>query len=324
MRTPSTPEELDAFARAGPIKPVFDREQLLKAKGVRSGGSYRAAPGDLLTLEMPTIMRAMSTSEEKPDHFRCRVGSDGYIVLPEVAPMHVAGKELGDIEELVIAAYHPAYVIHRPSVVATVSDYDTVKVSIAGAVSNPQTFELRSDERSLISLLIKGGVQIRDGAVAVNIHRPGHAEPEIHGLPVMGFSESGNFQDADLHGGEIVEIQQLNPRVFTILGLANSQGTFPYPENVEYNLMQALGFAGGVDVIPDPQSVKIYRQDANGDVVSAIVPIAPKHVKDAYRVKIKPGDVIALDHTLYTTARTVLFKVIQIQLGVRYDINDND
>ena len=113
----------------------------------------------------------------------------------------------------------------------------------------------------------------------------------------------------------VKEYEGENARVFTVIGLVEHPDAFPYPPNIQYNLMEALAFAGGLDPVADPRYVKIYRKDAYGEVISATFKIEDKSLADAYNIAIKPGDVIYVDHTLHTRANTFLSDVLTIGVG---------
>ena len=133
-------------------------------------------------------------------------------------------------------------------------------------------------------------------------------------LPVKGLNIP--FADVPLTDGDLVEVKMLNPSVFTVIGLAKTPGAFPYPPDVEYNLMQAIGFAGGVDMIADPRFVTIYRQDAKGNVVSATFRIDKKFMAESYKIKIKPGDVISIDITSRTRTNVMLNQMLRLNFGL--------
>ena len=118
---------------------------------------------------------------------------------------------------------------------------------------------------------------------------------------------------------EVVKYRRENERVFAVLGLVNKPDAFPYPPDTQYNLMEALAFAGGLDMTADPRYVKVYRQNSDGTVASATFGVDSKSVVDAYAVAIKPGDVIYVDHTLRTRVNQFLSDVLQIRVGA--DIN---
>ena len=114
---------------------------------------------------------------------------------------------------------------------------------------------------------------------------------------------------------QVEEYQGEHERVFTVMGLVNKPDAYAYPPDVQYNLMEALAFAGGLDMVADPRHVKVFRQDAEGQVLQATFGIGEKALKDAYEVAIKPGDVIYVDHTLRTRINKFLHDVFHITFG---------
>lgn len=321
----STPAELRAFEAAGPIELLPDLEKVAQAR--IPPGPYRVVPGDLLALAMPTVLQATSTAEEErwreePPPFACLVGESGTIALPEVGELPAAGRALGEIESAVIAAYYPKYVTKRPSVMARVSRYRTVQASIVGAVEKPGVYELRSDELSLIAVLMKAGGVAEDGAQAIRILRPGASgSTTTLALPVKGLNIP--FADVALTGGEIIQVERFKPRLFTVMGLVNKPGAFEYPVDQTYHVVQALAFAGGIEDTADPRYVKVYRQDVGGNIVSATFRIGGRHWAEAARIPIKPGDVVSVEHTLRTRTRKVLADIFRVNFGANatYDIN---
>lgn len=114
---------------------------------------------------------------------------------------------------------------------------------------------------------------------------------------------------------EIQKYQMESQRVFAVIGLVKSSGVFPYPADVQYTLMEALAFAGGLDMVADPRYLKIYRKDAGGELVSATFSVDNKTMIDSYATVIKPGDLVYVDHTLRTRANMFLSDVFRITIG---------
>ena len=145
---------------------------------------------------------------------------------------------------------------------------------------------------------------------------PANSETII--LPVKGLNIP--FADVALRDGDIIEVERFDPAVFTVLGPVESPGTFDYPPDIQYNLMHALAFAGGPDLVLDPRYVTIYRQDANGEIVFATFGLNRKSLAKASKIKIKPGDVISVEMTAATRARIILKEMFYIRVG--YDIDE--
>ena len=168
-------EELAVFAKAGPIKPQVDIDQLLKAK--IPAGLYRVVAGDILELQIPSVLRIVTGDSQRPldenEPYVCRVSEKGSIALPILGEMFVEGKNLAEIEKMITDAYYPKYAVNLPSVVCTISEYQSERVTVVGAVLEAGVYELRNDEMSLVSALMKAGGIIEDGANVIRIKRAG-------------------------------------------------------------------------------------------------------------------------------------------------------
>ena len=303
---PTPPDELSEFEKAGPYVPVVDRSALVAAR--LPSGPYRVTAGDILQLEMPVVMRALSPvattqgpAAQVPAPHVCRVTSAGKITLPTVGEIDAASKTLEEIESAAVAAYHPKYTVHRPSVVATVRDHVTVKVSVVGAVTSPGIHSLTSDEKSLVGALMKAGGIVASGAGAIRIiGRPGDDAAKPIVLPVQGLNVA--FADLALEGGETIEVLRLDPQVFTVVGLVSTPGTYPYPPGARFTLLHAIGFGGGLDIISRPRYVQVFRQDATGKILSATYDL-DETWKVAAALQIKQGDIVAVVDTPTTQFR---------------------
>ncbi len=306
----SSSERLAEFDKAGPIRPAVDVDRLTKAR--TPTGAYRVVAGDVLELRMPTVLRMTGRdSSDGVDLYQSRVSDTGTLHLPIVGQLPVAGKTLSEVESAIIAAYHPRYVVHLPSVVVSVAEHHTVPVSVLGAVKEPGVYKLRSDEMSLVALLMRAGGIDKAGATTIRIR--GGGEVEKISLPVKGSNVP--FADVVLRGGETVEVERLDPQVF-VMGLVKKPGSFLYPSGVTYNLLQALALAGGVeDYRADPHYARVYRQSADDRIVSAIFKIAGKDSDEMSNVLLKHGDVVYVQQTARTRVRQMIADLFLVRMS---------
>ena len=114
---------------------------------------------------------------------------------------------------------------------------------------------------------------------------------------------------------EVKKYQRESERVFAVIGLVNESGVFPYPGDVQYNLMEALAFAGGLDMVADPRYLKIYRQDTSGEILCVTIKIESGNIDKAYGLVIQPGDFIYVDHTVHTRFNKFMSDVFHITVG---------
>jgi len=286
----------------------------------------------------------------------CRVGDNGTIRLAIVGEIEVAGKSLAEIESAVIAAYYPKYSVIVPPVAARILEYNTSKVSIIGAVQKPGVYSLPSDQMSLVALLMQAEGIVDEGAAVIRITHNDQPDPSISQeedlisthlkqlldtldngrtaeiadatnsagrareseplvLPVKGLNIP--FADVALRDGDSVEVERLELPLFTVIGLVNRPGNFPYPPDVQYNLMQAVGFAGGFNQAAEPRYATVYRLKPDGTIVSAIFKVINgSKLTNASNVLIKPGDIVAVEHTSRTRTKLFLDRVFRINMGV--------
>lgn len=128
------------------------------------------------------------------------------------------------------------------------------------------------------------------------------------------------FVDVVLLDGDTIRVDKLNPEVFTVLGPVKSPGVFPYPPDVDYNIMQALAFAGGFDLTLQPSYVTMYRQDSDGEIVTATFQLKGETLAGASDILVKPGDVISVQMTADVRSRMIIRDMLDIRAG--YDLSD--
>lgn len=134
-------------------------------------------------------------------------------------------------------------------------------------------------------------------------------------LPVKGLNIP--FADVALQDGDSVTVERLEQPLFTVVGLVNKPGNFQYPPDVRYNLMQALGFAGGLDQATEPRYATVYRLKPDNTVVRVVFKIVDdSQLTNALSTLIKPGDIIAVEHTPRTRTKLFLDRVFRINFGV--------
>ena len=140
-------------------------------------------------------------------------------------------------------------------------------------------------------------------------------KPQPLVLPVKGLNIP--FADVALQEGDAVEVERLELPLFTVIGLVNRPGNFPYPPDVQYNLMQALAFAGGFNQTAEPRYATVYRKKADGTIVNATFKVVDSSkLTNALNILIKPGDIVAVEHTSRTRTKLFLDRVFRINFGV--------
>lgn len=336
-----TQDQVAAFERAASVEPAVDMDRIRKAR--LQTGPYRTVPGDVLEFTMPALLRAVTAAEaqaaqgQSDQHapYICRISNAGTITLPAVGRLEgIAGLPLADIEKKVAEAYRQ-YVVLEPSIFVRVLEHNTSKVYIAGEVEKPGVYSLRADQMTLVSLLTEAGGISKAGAAVVRVIRSdeteaaaktdsaGEAAPKKPAilLPVAGMNIP--FSDVSLEEGDTVVVEQIQMPLFTVVGLVSKPGNYEYPPTAEFNLMQAIAFAGGLDLVAEPRYATIYRLTPDGSI--ARVPfrlVQDDEFTEALKTPIRPGDVVAIEHTQRTRMNTMLNNMVRFNTGLYVTGND--
>ena len=118
-------------------------------------------------------------------------------------------------------------------------------------------------------------------------------------------------------------VERVEQLPFVVIGLVNKPGSFEYPHDVQYNLMHAIGFAGGLNQDLEPRYAMVYRLTSYGKVANAVFQVAHgSKLEDALTTRIKPGDIIAVEHTPRTRTNAFLNKVFRVNIGTYIRIDD--
>jgi hypothetical protein len=135
-------------------------------------------------------------------------------------------------------------------------------------------------------------------------------------LPVRGLNIP--FADVVLEEGDTVVVEPPWEQSISIVGLVGRPGNMPYPSGVRYTLIQAIAFAGGLDLVADPRYVSVYRLAPDGQIVSItfqlVNPRRQHQLMDALAIRLKPGDVVSVEHTPRTRTNVFFDRVFRIRL----------
>ena len=321
----ATEEAHEAFRKAGPVEMKVDESRITRAK--KPQGAYRVGPGDVLRIYMPrvlgTVQDKLVLGEENASYHQTRVDSKGRITVPLLGRVKVEDLTLQGIGEKLVNGYHPELMQEPPSVVARVDEFYTQPVTVIGAVEEPGTYDLRRREMSLTTLLSKAEGIRDEGASAIRIRREnGEARTEPILLPVEGLDVE--FRDVALKAGDVVEVKRLDRQSIAVVGLVKKPTTIEYEDPTdEFTLMQALALAGGLNEVAGPEHATVYRQNREGEVVGAKFDVKGSgSVPKGADVKLKPGDIVAVEPTAVTSFRVILTKVLRIGIDLEDSFRD--
>jgi polysaccharide biosynthesis/export protein len=314
---PSAAQDVEAFNRAGPVEPILDTNKIIAARS--AVGDYTLDVGDQLSIYMPDVIGTMPDkigySGSRNGTVQTRLDNEGFITLPLIGRLKVLGLTVRGAERKIQDAYYPKYFSVAPATAIKIMNYRMYQVRITGAVKEPGVYDLRRDEMSVASLLAKAK-GVKDAGAGMIRMTPANATSasQLMLLPVRDMDVP--YVDAKLEPGMTVAVEQLARRKLTVMGLVNKPGVYDYPVDVEYNLGQAIGLGGGQITNADPQRATVYRIDDKGNLVWVTFAIGGGDTIEYGNVMLKPGDIIILQPSIYTTLRELIPSLVRVTAGV--------
>lgn len=140
-------------------------------------------------------------------------------------------------------------------------------------------------------------------------------------LPVVGMNIP--FKDVALAEGDTVVVEPVQMPLISVLGLVRNPGNFEYPPHARYNLAQVIALAGGLDMEVDPRYATIYRLKRDGTILRlAFKLIEDEQYTDRLNVSVRPGDLVAIEHTPRTRTTAFINRVVRLSVGTWVDLGD--
>ena len=212
---------------------------------------YQLGPGDRLQLVLTGAVQQA---------YELQVSRDGWIVIPEVGRVPVAGKTLSELRETLYNRLSQVYsgITREPGgktqFEVSVSQLRTIQIYVVGEVTRPASYRVSGMATALTALYRARG-PTRNGSfrnVVVNRGGEAIAEIDLYDYLLEGRAEA----DVRLRSGDIVFVPVAGEQV-RVEGPVSRPGIYE-PEEDE-GLRDVLRFAGGVEPTAEVKRVQIER-----------------------------------------------------------------
>lgn len=215
-------------------------------------GDYLVAPRDQLFVQIHGHDDLTRTA---------RVSERGTITLPLVGEIRVAGLTGRDIETAIENALKPAY-LKNPRVSVTVSEFRGRQFAVVGAVNQPGSYPLRSNEVTLREALSEAhGARENAGQVAyIRRAKPRSDEPQPLEVDIDGLFRAGQSSGVMLEPGDSVYVPEAS--TFYVSGEVEKRGAYTLRRGT--TVAKAIAEAGGVTKRASDR-VTIVRTTENGN-----------------------------------------------------------
>ncbi|HUT13035.1 MAG TPA: polysaccharide biosynthesis/export family protein [Thermoguttaceae bacterium] len=285
--------------------------------------------GDVLEVTIVTNYASLSTTTTP-----VRVGENGVANIPLIGPVELARLELEGAEQAIAAAAIARGLFQRPHITVTMKRQRTNKVTVVGAVNEPNEYELPRGSSSLFAALVAAGGLSEDAGADVEIRRPvrgsvpGSLEPpgqtladgsagyqSVEPHPPYGAqvrrvnlaqAVSGGEDGAHLGDGDVVNVMKRAPKPIYVIGLVRQPGEVEMPANQDMYMLDALAKAGDRSMQVADKVYVIRRVPGQSQPVVIQSSVRRAKVDGAANVRLAPGDIVSVEETPATVVLEAL------------------
>ena len=260
-----------------------------------AGADYKVGGYDVLNI---TVYEEKDLSREA-----VRVTGDGYISFPLIGRIKVDNRTCSKIEKLISHKLAKQQYLLKAHVSVIVTEYNSKRFLVLGAVENPGSFSLQAQEHVLDAISRAGGVDSDEAGKKGMIIRTENPNSPWERKIIIDIDLQGLLKGRDqisnifLAEKDVVYIP--TAELFYIIGQIKSPGSYRITDK-EISLLEAISTAGGFTSVAARNRTRIIRVE---DGVEKIIQVKVDAITDAGKkiqdVIIKPNDVIVVPESFF-------------------------
>jgi len=260
------------------------------ARETADPGPYKIGAGDVLHLEIfddTTLNREVA------------VRYDGYLSLPLIEEMRVAGLAPGEAESMVREAYKKVF--RDPRVSLTIAEPASKNFYVLGDVSDPKDYPYERPINLLEAINIAGGLRVdtqnTDAMIGAQgqltkafIIRQTGGRREVHEYDLTGLRNPGEHpSQAPVLPGDVVYVPEGVNLVY-VLGEVRTPQVFPLVEGM--TLLELLARAGGpVEDRARMRDIVLFRKLDGGQTEALLIDLR-RALQTGFSPPLEPGDIV--------------------------------
>ena len=236
------------------------RDSQLIPMDVPAGPDYVVGPGDGLSIDM--------WGGVSQRIFRV-VDREGRVSLPEVGPVLVSGKSLGDVQAHLQETLRTQF--REVSAAVSLTKLRTIRVYEVGDIANPGAYDISSLSTPLNALFVGGGPTQRGSLRIVKHYRGDQLVQVVDLYDLLLHGVRSGLQQ--LENGDSVLVPPVGPQV-TVEGMVRRPAIYELKD--EKNLSSVLELAGGLLPTATLRHIEVQRLVAhqNQTMLSLDIPEA--------------------------------------------------
>jgi polysaccharide biosynthesis/export protein len=241
-------------------------------------------------------------NEDTSFNGRYQVRRGGYVILPQIGRVQVAGKTVGQAEAAVRKALL-ATQLRRATVMIErfegVTDEAGPMIYLSGEFKNPRPYRIPPGTApTLVSVMLSaGGVSEKADLTRVKVMRMAANRSiveEINVKRILEGASGGLGNDVTLTEGDVVVVPSGSMNLVYVTGRVKKPGSYRVGENEKLTVYGAILQSGGFDHFANTGNVHVLR--AMPDGTKAKLPVSIKDVQKGRRpdVILQPNDIVVV------------------------------
>ena len=256
----------------------------------RDTADYRIGPKDLLDISVFGLDELTKT---------VRVSEDGKISLPLVGEVEVEGITKTELEKKLGQLLEEKY-LQNPQVTVFISEYQSKRVSVLGAVSNPGPYELLGRQTLLQIISQAGGITNESGKEIIVIREVEDGVSTSLKISIEDLFLKGDARlNIPLQPDDIVNIPIDRIVNIYVFGQVRNPGALGVKRSNIPTLLQAIGQAGGFSERASKGKVLIKRIDDDGKEIKIKVNVKSIIKGKRKDIRLLENDVVIVPETVF-------------------------
>lgn len=272
---------------------VQDELSKSKPNNLTDGGSTQeqVLPGENLEIFV---------NEDASFNGRYQVRRGGYIILPQVGRITVAGKTLSQCEQAVKRALESSQLTRATVLIERIGGTDVESgplIFLSGAFRSPRPYRIPlGTAPTLVSVILScGGVRENADLTRVKIMRMAGGKSVVEEVNVQKILDGGGLtSDISLAEGDVVTIPAGPSSLIYITGNVKRQGSYDFVDGEHLAAYGAILRAGGLARFADEKNAHILRPMPDG--TKRKIPVNLVDIKKGKRadVPLEANDIIVV------------------------------
>ena len=237
-------------------------------------------------------------------HYQVRRG--GYVIIPQVGRVLVAGKSLSEAESTIRKALQASQLQHATVMVEKLSGADITSgpvIFLGGEFNSPRAFRIPAHtSQTLVSVILSsGGVTAKADLTRVRVMRVAANNGVVEEVNVQRILDgSGLGSDLALSDGDVVMIPAGVQRLVFLSGNVRRQGAQSMNPGDNLSVYNAILHAGGFSRFADTKKVCVLRAMEDGS--KARIPVNIKAIQKGEQpdIPLQVNDVVMVPEKFFS------------------------